>query len=432
MGTTLDHLFNGCRVRVIQGFVDSHGLACAEDEEGVIGAIDLDLNAMEVSVVFTPDGAAARRLAFSLKSREGPGNGRMKAYFEEIGRADLRPLPPPPPPAEPAPRAIRRPEIDLASLDERQPREEISLHDITVACACDPAFHRPVLGAWALGVNACLRCGTVTVTRQVGDDGRFTGDAWTAYWTVPTPQPVLDWLGFFPRMSVNHAGAPDRWPMSANLVRYPTLYYPAGRRVEDAEALAALDAQLTSAQAGLTRAQAVRPLLGNLPPAPKGLSENLRSFASLRAASLLTKDSPLDQLLSHAHPGLAGSMLAVEILLQRADAFDVMAEALASADEDRFMAGVAMARDWDGADPHMAPLMIAIMSGLSLEPAELVPNRVRSCLKFEALLVAILDMKLAAPAMMSDLSARQKSLVRKDRYTAEYMGIALVQLRGTA
>ena len=74
----------------------------------------------------------------------------------------------------------------------RQLPDDTLLGAVAVACACDPAFHRPILPAGGLSIHACLRCGTVTCARSIGDDGRFTGEAWTAWRSIALPDGVID------------------------------------------------------------------------------------------------------------------------------------------------------------------------------------------------------------------------------------------------
>jgi hypothetical protein len=213
------------------------------DTVGVIRHIDISDDWTQIIVDWEQDGKT-QKLVFPMNAADGPRNNHMRTYFEkgELSRPPREPKSIPEPAAEPAPET---PQAD-PSLDRfggTHPQEEVMLGPLKVACGCDPVFHRPVWPAVHTSVNACLRCGAVTVTRQVGDDGRFTGDAWTAYWTVPTPQAIADWLGHFPRVAVDHAGARWRWPMSAEHARYPILVYPADTRVSDRAELDALEAR---------------------------------------------------------------------------------------------------------------------------------------------------------------------------------------------
>ena len=216
MGTTIDNLESYHRYTVIRGFTDAKGVNVPFETVGAIRSISLGAAMTEIYIDWeriAADGARTpERLTFLMSAADGPRNNHMRTYFEK-GEVDVPPRPPKPPKPEapPAPEAVRRPAESLDRFNGKQPQEDLLLDALTVACDCGPAFHRAVWPGGQLGVNACLRCGTVTVTRQVGDDGRFTGDAWTAYWAEPTPQAIVDWLARFPRVAMNYSGAPWRW-----------------------------------------------------------------------------------------------------------------------------------------------------------------------------------------------------------------------------
>src|SRR5262249_46221746 len=145
-----------------------------------------------------------------------------------------------------------------------------------VACECDPAFHRELLPSRSqLSVYACLCCGTVTCSRSFGDDGRFTGNAWQEIRTVALAPPIHRWIAGWPRAKVDYS-ARLRWPMRADLVRYPTLYYPADTRCADLTRLAELEAQLARAQATQSLAARLRTTHRVKPAPPAGMPEDLR------------------------------------------------------------------------------------------------------------------------------------------------------------
>lgn len=81
--TTIDHLRPDCRVRVLQDFTDLRGRSFPAGETGVIRLISVDYNRKEIRVDWERKGGElADSLYFSLTAREGPGNGRMRQYFE--------------------------------------------------------------------------------------------------------------------------------------------------------------------------------------------------------------------------------------------------------------------------------------------------------------------------------------------------------------
>lgn len=90
MGCTIDHLRRDLLVQVIQGFQDAKG---TRHEAGVVGTIrtlDYHQPTSELTIAWEIDGKP-ERLVFDLRSRTGPGNGRMKQFFADLGDA-----PPPP------------------------------------------------------------------------------------------------------------------------------------------------------------------------------------------------------------------------------------------------------------------------------------------------------------------------------------------------
>lgn len=286
---------------MIRGFADSNGVHIPFEAEGVIRGMSLSPDYRELDINWEPVGAApgsgSQRLTFLLAATDGPRNNHMREYFEK-GEVSLplRPkkaAPEVPPPPKP-PREKANPE--LARFPGQQPQEDVSLGELTVAGGCDPVFHRAVWLTAHPGVHACLSCGTVTVTRQIGDDGRHTGDACTAYRTVPTSQPVVDWLGRFPRVSVNYPGAPWRWGMSATLVRYPTLVYPDETRVPDAAGLAELDTRLGKEQAEIPRAHLFGRALMDAPNPPAGIPDAFRAFVVAHKTASLREDADPETL----------------------------------------------------------------------------------------------------------------------------------------
>lgn len=440
MGTTIDHLESHFRYTVIRGFTDAKGVRVPFEATGVIRKIDLNRPQMtEIYIDWERDGPGdtktPERLTFLLAAKDGPGNGRMKQYFEK-GELVMPPREPKPskPDAEPE-AAPAKPVPSFASFDGRQPPGETLLEDQTVACDCGPVFHRAIFPDAHLRVSACLRCGAVTITRQVGDDGRFTGKAWTAYWAVPTPQKLVDWLGRFPRVDINYSGAIWRWPMSASLVRYPTLFYPADTRVSDEAELKALEEMLAKVQAPLTRANRLTSALGDIPKPPDDLPEMFATFGSVRRALDLRPTSDLDTLKAHAHLLSRSCEIAADLLIRRNGAYDTMMEWLGSADDDTFSAGIAMLRDsrplFSGPeDKKLTRPLLEILDALPLGRLRDVPDRVESCQRFESLLVAIADIGANSAEMLEGLSDLMKKLAKKDPYTTNAIRLVINELNG--
>ena len=440
MATTIDHLEAHHRYTVIRGFTDATGLRIPFEATGVIRRISLDPGYTTIFIDWDrdgPDGASTpERLTFDFKAADGPRNNHMRDYFEK-GEVVLPPREPKPPkPAVEAESKQHPAAPSFANFNGSQPQAEISLDDQTVACDCGKAFHRAV---WPtngdLRVSACLRCGTATVTRQIGDDGRFTGDAWTAYLTVPVAQQTVDWLARFPRAAINYGGAPWRWPMSATLVRYPTLFYPADTRVSDEQELARLEDVLFAAQSRLTRADRQSSACGNIPAPSSGAAEQFAHFAYVQRTLDLRPTSDLDTLRRHAHLLSASSELAAALLLSRKDAYEIMMGWLRSKDDDDFSAGIAMLRDsrplFSGPDdPKLTPPLLDILNNLPTGKLKDVPDRIESCARFEAILVAIADIGANTMQMQDGLRALRVKLAKKDPTLMQAMGIVLNELNG--
>ncbi len=445
MGTTIDHLESHFRYTVIRGFTDAKGVRVPFEATGVICKIDLNRPQMtEIYIDWERDGPgdtkSPERLTFLLAARDGPGNGRMKQYFE---KGELVMPPREPKPSRPAPQAGAdqdaaldpKPAPSFAGYEGDQPPGETLLGDQTVACDCGKRFHRAIFPSAQLSVNACLRCGTVTVSRQVGDDGRFTGNAWTAHWTVSVPQKIVGWLGRFPRVSIDYAGSVWRWPMSAMLVRWPTLFYPADVRVADEAELNALEAKLAETQAPLNRAHRLGSACGDIPRAPSDLPEDFYAFGALRRTLDLRSTTDVATLKAHAHLRSAGCELAADLLLRRDDAYDLMMGWLAAKDDDDFSAGIAMLRDsrrlfLGPDDARLTRPLLGILNALPLGKLKDVPDRVESCQRFEALLAAIADLGANAPEMLEGLASLMKTLARRDAYTADAVRIVINELNG--
>jgi len=433
LSATIDHLSAHYQVKVLKAFTDARGLAIPEGATGVIRHIGLDTRLMEFTIDWERDGKP-ETLTFSLSAKDGPRNGMMREYFEK-GDLVMPPRPEKPKPHEPPTNETKRPDEPLARFEGKQPQEDLLLGDLKVACDCDPDFHRSLWPQGQLGVHACLKCGAVTVTKQIGDDGRFTGDAWTAYRTQPTPQHIVDWLARFPRMAVDYPGAPWRWPMSATLVRYPTLLYPANARVRDAEHLAKLEDDLWAAQKDRPRAERFRSVAGNIPPPPQNLPAEFHAFLAVKAALSLPPDTDFDTLRPHANLASPSCELAAALLLRRPVAYDTMMRCLRSKDDNDFSVGAAMLRDarplFAGPDdPRLAPALLELMDILPLGKLKDVPGRVESWLRFEALLVAIADLGAKSKQMLDGLAALRSKIAGKDTTVAEAIRIVINELNG--
>ena len=329
---------------------------------------------------------------------------------------------------------VRRPQQLLASYLGKQPEAELYLEELTVACDCGPIFHRQVYPTGHFVTHACLKCGAVTVARTVGDDGRFTGDAWIGYVAVPTPQAHVDWLARFPRFAIDYSGAPWRWPMSAGLRRYPMLLYPASSRVTDEAELGALEDALWNEQEPLTRPERLRAACGDIPPPPEDLGDGFGGSVLLQRTLDSSPDSDIEVLKARANLLSPASELAAAALLRRAGAAETLLAWLASSDAAAFDAGIAMLRDAralfsEAEATQLGTALLGIMNDLPLGALKDV-RRVESWSRFDALLAAIADLGLATPELLAGLAVLQKKLAPLDATVAEAIRIVINELNG--
>lgn len=81
MGCTIDHLTANRRVTVIRNFTDATGSTHRAGESAVIRKIELDWPSQQIHLDWEREGVE-ESLVFDLKATTGPGNGRMRQYFE--------------------------------------------------------------------------------------------------------------------------------------------------------------------------------------------------------------------------------------------------------------------------------------------------------------------------------------------------------------
>ena len=90
MACTIDHLRRDLRVRVLQAFQDKGGIRHEAGAMGTIRTLEYDPVQAEFQITWEV-GGKVERMTFDLRSRTGPGNGRMRQFFEDLGDE----LPPP-------------------------------------------------------------------------------------------------------------------------------------------------------------------------------------------------------------------------------------------------------------------------------------------------------------------------------------------------
>lgn len=431
MACTIDHLRVDHRVTVLREFTDLGGITVRAGETAGLRGLGLDYGRMEICIELERNGVRDT-LRFALRAPNGPRNGHMKDYFEmgEPLEAPSVPVRTPVAPAnEPKPTPTT---AHLRPYVGKQAPSDTRLGELRVACDCDPAFHRELLSARGeLSVHACLRCGTITGTRSIGDDGRFTGNSWQENLTVALPEPTLRWIDGWPRVKVDHT-TPVRWPMSANLVRYSTLYYPADSRCTDLAQLAELESRLTREQTGQSAPARLRATHRISSAPPKGLPQDLYGYEMLWESLQLRPDSDLASLLHHAQPGSPGCEVAAEALRQRPDVFDRIVNALRSSDAKLRGVGFVIARDWRPADPRLGGVLIELLGELSFERRPDSPMCIAGRGRGELLLLLIAELKLATPEMLTTLRALMRKLARHDDFLTDCVRIVVRELSASS
>lgn len=81
MATTVDHLSRDHSMTVLTAFSDARGVAHSVGEKGVIKDMGYDWGKSEISITWERDGKS-ETMYFLDSNRAGPGNGRMKRFFE--------------------------------------------------------------------------------------------------------------------------------------------------------------------------------------------------------------------------------------------------------------------------------------------------------------------------------------------------------------
>ncbi len=419
MAATIDHLRSDHHVRVLKDFTDARGVTHGEGAVGIIRAMGLDTARMELWIDWEQEGAD-ERLYFPLRATTGPGNGRMREYFamgDEVHASSSA--------AAHASGSAALPMSDERSAPSTRsnghtfPPAGTTLGARAVACSCDPALHRPVL-ALGTGVNACLRCGTVTYSQTIGDDGRHTGEAWHAYVVEGISDRLRHWLGRWPRVCVRRHDL-SGWSRPAGLRRDEIVYLSADTRCETEDELLALE---TAGRAGVWNVA----LPTDRPP--EALPSRLLAFGQFADAVQLTPHSELTDLMTSADPYNAACAFAVSRVLQRDDAFDVMVAALRSEHASWQGAGAAIAMAGQPFDPRLPDVLMELLRDLSIVPHARMVGRIAGAVRCEELLAVIVAHPVDTPALRAMLAQLQRRVARPDPELAGRIGEVLRVLHG--
>jgi hypothetical protein len=305
---------------------------------------------------------------------------------------------------------------------------ELCLDNRAVNCPHSPKFDRAVLlDPWARDatVHACIHCGTVTFTEKRGDDGRFTGEAWQGFFTMPISDESLAWISQWPRANWIHRYA--RWPMAAELVRHDVIYLPRDLRCATTKELADVEARLQAEQKNQPGA-ALRSLARPTTRPPADLPEKLSSYKWMWDALRLTPDTDVRKLAGLAQLHSPASAIAVDLLRERPDFESLLIGALRSDDPTWHSVGVAMART-KTPDPAFTQTLIDLLNEVSLAPNRNVPGRIANCGQCEELLVLIADLKPPGPEIIAALEAFARNVAPHDEYLVKPVEIVIKELQ---
>lgn len=82
MATTVDHLAQNHRIRVIRPFTDADGRRFETGYAGIIATLDFDWKTLDILMEVAREGGGRDSMRFRLSDKDGPGNRRMREYFE--------------------------------------------------------------------------------------------------------------------------------------------------------------------------------------------------------------------------------------------------------------------------------------------------------------------------------------------------------------
>jgi hypothetical protein len=170
----------------------------------------------------------------------------------------------------------------------------------SVGCACDPQVVR---GVEPIGdVNACMRCGAVTVSDANWDEPHPHVVIVLGYSFVDVGPELLAWLAKWPRVI---------WAGGA----VPRCFLPSTLRANDEAALEAIELADRREQTALSYAGRLRRAGVPSAPPPATLPKRLESFSLVWSALQLDDQTPLDTLIDQA-TGWGGSIVD-EVFLRR-------------------------------------------------------------------------------------------------------------------
>lgn len=117
MSCTIDHLRVDLIATVRQEFTDARGVRHRDGESGLIRHLGVEWPRQEI-VIEWERGGERERMYFPLSGKDGPGNGRMRMYFDVTEPPPPPPAPRPPRQAPPLPELAESPVTDPERYDE--------------------------------------------------------------------------------------------------------------------------------------------------------------------------------------------------------------------------------------------------------------------------------------------------------------------------
>jgi len=117
MSCTIDHLRVDVIATVCREFTDARGVRHRVGESGLIRHLGVEWLDREIVIDWEREGAR-ERMCFALAGKEGPGNGRMRGYFE------VTEPPPSPRPLRPPRQAPSLPELAVDPVTDPRSYDE--------------------------------------------------------------------------------------------------------------------------------------------------------------------------------------------------------------------------------------------------------------------------------------------------------------------
>jgi hypothetical protein len=263
-----------------------------------------------------------------------------------------------------------------------------------VDCPCNPRFEHPTLVDQTgrnTRVTACLHCGMVTAVESCVDEPRAGDIRLYGHMILDLPRDQFDWLA--------------SWPRRVRLDNGDSIFQPAALRCESVQDIT----QGREEQLRLRLAQRLR--LWPLPssPVPRTLVPDLREYDAIWRALQFTRETPLDALLPYADPRYSTAPFALDVIVDRPDRDELLAEWLQGSNADLRHTAHAVLRLLQ---PVPEPLLAIVIEELTQTPLTRssesshrleLHDRVQATLDLLAALRP--DLKKIAPAL-NDLKQR--------------------------